>query len=364
MKNLNNILALMAAMTLLFSSCIQEETAQPRKTDLVDAVFASGEVIAEEEYKVTAKAEGYLLQSFVVEGATVDPQMPLYQLSGEVQSAQLQNAQVVYADAVQNTKASAPAMAQLELQLQQSKSQLALDQKNEQRYAQLLKTKAVSQLEYDQMALQNEQSKRNVAINEKALADFKRAQLLNAENAKTQLQIQQQDYTDYFLRSSIHGTVLQVYQSDGDLVSRGETVALIGGGKQLARLFVSEEDINDIAINQQVVVRLNTDRDRVYDARISKIYPSFDQAEQSFVVEASFDNPPANLYHNTQLQANIVVADRKQAMVIPSEFLSNGDSVLLAGGAVKSVKIGIRNEQWVEVLDGLSTADKLIKPRS
>ncbi|MEO1255238.1 MAG: hypothetical protein AAFY41_10190, partial [Bacteroidota bacterium] len=241
--------ALIAGCALL-SACSNVETVQPKKTDIVDAVFASGNVISDHEYKVTANAEGYLVKSFVEVGAEVQTEMPLFQLSNRVQLEQVSNAEILYRDALKNADPNSPQRAQLELQVQQSRSQLELDKKNYDRYKKLFESKAVSELEFDQKKLQYENAVRTLEINQKALDDLINSLNIGVENAKTQLVIQKENNADYFLSSKISGEVLQVYKEEGDLVRRGEVVALIGGGQKLAKLFVSEEDINGIALNQ------------------------------------------------------------------------------------------------------------------
>ena len=72
---------------------------------------------------------------------------------------------------------------------------------------------------------------------------------------------------------------------------------------------------------------------------------------------------PALLYHNTQLQANIIIGEREDTLVIPSAYLVHGDSVKLKNGSVRSVQVGIRNEQWVEIVAGVNDSDVLRKPK-
>ncbi len=349
---------------VMLTSCNKVETTQPKRADIIDAVFASGNVISAHEYKVTANTEGYLVGSFVELGDRVDASMPLFQLSNQVQSEQLSNAEILYKDAVKNASPNAPQRVQLELQLEQSKSQLSSDKRNYERYKRLYETNAVSQVELDQKKLQYENALRNVEINEKALDDLINSLELNVENAKTQLIIQKENNADYYLISKIDGEVLQIYKEEGDLVRRGEVVAIVGGEKSLCKLYVSEEDINEIKLNQLVVLNLNTDRKRTYEGIISKIYPSFDDIVQSFIVESSFLEQPELLFHNTQLQANIIIDDRANTLVIPSTYLYDGDSVKLKNGAIKPVQVGIRNDQWVEIINGVEQGDILQKPSS
>jgi multidrug efflux pump subunit AcrA (membrane-fusion protein) len=350
------------SLVAMFASCNQVETTQPQKRDIINAVFASGYVIQDNEYQVTANTEGYLVKRFVDEGVTVRAGMPLFQLSNDVQAENLSSAEVNYQDALRKLDSTSPERAQLELQLSQAKTQLALDKKNYERYENLLEKKAVSQVDYEKAKYQYESSLNNVELKEKVLADFINTLEINAKNARSQLMIQKSTNEDYFLSTNIDGIVLNVLKQPGELVRRGEVVALIGGGQKLAKLFVAEEDIEEVSINQKVFINLNTQKDQNLEGVISKIYPSFDEIEQSFVVEATFNNPPENIYHNTQLQANIIIDQIKGAWVIPSDFIDVGDSVIVKGVGKKWVEFGIRNDKWTQVVNGLDESQTLQKP--
>ncbi len=359
-KLLSKSLSVIVAAGLF--ACNKVETTQPVQADIIDAVFASGQVIADNEYQVTANTEGYLIRSFVDEGALVNGGMPLFQLSNDVSSKQLSNAQVNYQDALEKLNKNSPDRIKLELQIEQSKSQLELDKKNFERYQKLWESKAVSKLDFEKMELQYENAKRNVAINEEALADLINSLELNLDNAETQLVIQKENDSDYFLSSAIDGEVLQVFKKQGDLVRRGEVVAKIGGGEKLVELYIAEEDIREVSIGQEVILSLNTDRDQPVEGVISKIYPSFDEIEQSFMVEAVFKKEPTRLFHNTQLQANIIIGKRDGALVIPSQYLLKGDSVITKRGDLLFVRTGIRNDRWVEIVEGVNSSEVLQRP--
>lgn len=350
-------------MTAIFSlGCSRVETTQPEQRSIVDVVFASGHVVAENEYRVTANTEGYLVGSFVEEGQPVEAEAPLFQLSNEVQSENLTSAKATYQDAIRQLQGDSPERSQLELQIKQAQSQLKVDELNFNRYQRLVESNAVSRLEFDNAKLQYENARHNVALKEKALEDWIKSVELNAKNTKAQLMIQQNNNTDHFLQSKIDGVVLQIYKQPGELVMKGETVALIGGGRRLARLNISEEDILNVKLHQKVVVRLNIVMDQPIQAIVSKIYPSFDEADQSFIVDAEFTIDEFDLFHNSQLQANIIIDEREDALVIPAGFLAEGDSVLSKEGQWLSVSVGMRNENWVEIREGLKADQTLKKP--
>jgi len=348
-------------LLLLFAtSCSRIETTQPLRKDIIDAVFASGFIIDENEYLVIASTDGYLDKSLVKEGDSVKKGTQLFLLSNEVQTAQFETAQSNYNDAKTRNDANSPQIQQLKLQIEQAKTQLANDETNYNRYSNLVKTGAVSQFDFDKIKLQYETSKKSVAILEKSLQDMQRTLELNEKNAAAQLDIQQRNRKDYFLTSNINGTVMTVSKNQGEYVRKGEVIAKLGDGKSFAKLFVAEEDIERVKLKDKAVISLNTDKQKTYNAFISKIYPAFDDKQQSFFVEAKFVDLPENLLYNTQLQANIIVDEKSNALIIPAKFLVNENSVELKNGKKIQIKKGISNNEFVEVLDGLTESQIIV----
>ena len=196
MKKLMLKLLYITMLCLGLAACNQSDTTQLKQADIVDAVFASGYIIADQEYQVTANAEGYLVKSFVEEGVKVEAGMPLYQLSNEVQSQNLSSAEANYQDALRQVQVNSPEKAQLQFQIEQAQLQLELDKKKFERYQKLFKSKAVSELDYEKMKLQYEYSLRNLKVQEEALADLIHALKLNLKNTKSQLVIQRESNAD------------------------------------------------------------------------------------------------------------------------------------------------------------------------
>jgi len=357
-KHLFNIFSI--SIVLLAAGCTQAPQAQVEEKTIVNAVFASGFIATENEYLIMANTEAQILQRLVKEGDNVVSGMPLFKLSNEVQSAQLATAQANYEDARRKAAADSPQMLDLKLKIEQAKAQLRQDQKNYERYQQLVTSNAVSKLEFEQVKLQYENSENSLARLQQSLLDQKNFLQHNLENAVQQLRIQQENSADYIITSAIEGKVLTLLKRQGELVRRGETLGKIGGRGAIIKLYVAEEDIKLIKEGQLAYVTLNTDKDSIYEGYVSKIYPAFDEQQQSFIVEATFRNPPVPLYPGTRLQANIVVDKKENALVIPAEYLLPGDSVMLADKTAKAIEVGMRTEKWIEVVSGLALGSNII----
>jgi multidrug efflux pump subunit AcrA (membrane-fusion protein) len=347
-------------IVLFATSCSHNQETKPQRKDIVDAVFASGFIANNDEYLVISAADGYLNKSLVKEGDKVTSGMSLFLLSNEVQSAQYATANANYSDAKSKNDANSAQIQQLKIQISQAKNQLQNDETNYNRYANLIKTNAVSQVDFDKIKLQYESSKSNVSILEKSLSDLKRQLSLNETNALEQLKIQQRNNKDFNITANSNGFIINVNKKQGEFVKRGEIVAKIGAGNPIIKLYVAEEDISRLKLNNKVVVSLNTEKQKTYNATVSRIYPGFDSNNQSFIVEATFTQLTENIMYNTQLQANIVTDEKKNALIIPSNYLLNGDSVLLKEGKKASVQKGIVNNEWVEILSGLTENQTIV----
>jgi multidrug efflux pump subunit AcrA (membrane-fusion protein) len=198
-------------------------------------------------------------------------------------------------------------------------------------------------------------------VSEKSLEDLMSTLKLNLDNAESQLKIQKENYNDYFIKAAKNGIVLNVIKQQGELAKRGESLAKIGSGKTIAKLFIAEEDINHINIGQKTKVALNTDKENLVDAEVSKIYPSFDVVEQAFILEAHFVNENKKILANTQLLANIIIAEKESVLVIPAQYLSKDNKVILSDNSVVTVDVGIKANNWVEIVSGINEKNSIKK---
>jgi multidrug resistance efflux pump len=316
----------------------------------------------ENQYVVTANKEGFITNAFVKEGDSVSISTPLFNLANSIQNAQLDNAQIDYIDALSRLQPNSPKIRQLEIRISQAEEQLTIDEKNYNRYSNLVKNDAVSQVDYDRVRLQYENAKSNLNLVQQQLIDLKTNLQVTAKNKRNQLRIQEENSDDYIIESKINGIVLSIYKEKGELVRKGEAIAKMGGGTKIIKLFVAEEDISYIKLNQPLNITLNSNRNEFFEAQISRIYPEFDTKEQSFIVEAEFQTSPQIIFPGTQVQANIIIAQKKDAIVIPTISIIDGNKVMNAAGDEISLKIGIQNSEWTEIISGLSENEKLRIP--
>jgi HlyD family secretion protein len=84
---------------------------------------------------------------------------------------------------------------------------------------------------------------------------------------------------------------------------------------------------------------------------------------QSFEIEAVFDEKPNKLYPGLSAEVNIVIAEKTSALLIPVACLGKDNVVATEDGDVV-VKPGIRNLEYVEILEGLTPTSKIVAPKA
>ena len=365
MKKNRTVYAWFTALSLvILTSCGKQETTRPSRKNIENAVFASGHIEQSNQFTVSASVEGILLSIPVSEGDMIANGASVAIVKSDVQNNQVEDALIVYNNASKNASTNASQLKQIETKIDQAKEQLNLDEANYQRFKNLRTKNSVSQLDFEKTELQYNASKNNLSVLESNYKQTKSDLQLNARRSLTQVNTQKSMLGDYQLTSTISGRVINLFKKQGELIRRGEAVAEIGSGAFIIKLFVSEDDIKRVSIGQSVAVNMNTYTDRVFKAKISKIYPSFNSAEQSYVVEAQFDELPEKLFSGSQLQANIETGNSKNVLVIPSSYLLREGFVELENGEERKIVTGRKNIDWTEVVSGLTEQDVIVKPKN
>lgn len=357
-------LLLLLTGLLALAACQPKNQVKPQRRDIVDAVFGSGHIENTNQYTVMANAEGFIKKAYVAEGDTVKSGQPLFRLANDVQQTQVANALTNLQYAETNTAQGSPQIEQLKIQIGLAQQRNRVDSANYQRYSRLIKTQAVSATDFENSRLTYQNSLSNLHVLQKNLADLQRNLNLSLQNARAQYKIQQENNNYYNLTSNGAGVVMNVVKKAGDYVRKGDAIALVGAGKPIIKLDIAENDIDRIKLGQQALISLNSNQNKVYEATITKIYPAFNTNEQAFIVEATFNNNLSNLLNGTQLQANIIIQKKKDALVIPSYYLQNGDYVFVNGSKEKKkVSAGIRTLEWTEITGGLTGNEELTLPK-
>ena len=185
-------------------------------------------------------------------------------------------------------------------------------------------------------------------------------QLLQAEN---NYRVSQTNATDFTVTSKINGMVYALLKNPGEIVTTNQPLASIGSSdKFIIEMLVDEVDIVKLKPGQLVLLTLDAYEKRLFKAKLSKIYPEKDQRNQTFLVEAIFEEQPKVLYPGLSGEANIIAAQKDSALVIPKSYLIDANRVKVKNGIIK-VKTGLESIDSVEVVSGLTPEIEIYKPK-
>src|SRR5438552_11742897 len=87
------------AALLLLCSCSREKVIHPQYKNIVEAVYASGNILPADEYKVFALSNGNIAEKKIKDGDEVKQGEILYVVSNAAPSALLSAAQTAYQNA-------------------------------------------------------------------------------------------------------------------------------------------------------------------------------------------------------------------------------------------------------------------------
>ena len=340
----------------------------PKTGPVTEAVFASGSIEPKDAYTVTSLSDGFIVRSYVVENDLVKDKQLLFQLDNRQQNTQVKIAQTNLAYAKISKNDNSPTLLQIKEQIDAAKVKLQTDSINLVRYQHLYTTNSVSKQDLDNAQLNYESSLSNYkatvasynATQDKVTQDY--------INSQSMLQNAVAGNQYYNLLAIGPSKVYQIFKKQGDLVRKGDQVAQLGNPDSIViNLDLDEGSISKVQLGQQVLVELNTEKNKTYEAYVSKIYPHFNETSQSYKVEARFVKEMPGLISGTQLQANIITNKKENAMLIPHVYVINGDKVLVKKEKkmdTVTITTGIVSDEWIEVLSGLTANDIILKEKN
>jgi HlyD family secretion protein len=167
------------------------------------------------------------------------------------------------------------------------------------------------------------------------------------------------------LRAPVSGQLSGFSVQVGQSLQRGERVGQIDSpGRNKLIAGVDEFYLGRVQLQQRAVLDWGGKR---YQARVTKIYPQVQNGQ--FEVDLQFvGDEPAQIQRGQTMQARLTLGDPAPALLVPNGAFYNetGGSwifVVTPDGrsAVKrTVRLGRRNAEFIEVLEGLDAGEKVI----
>lgn len=187
---------------------------------------------------------------------------------------------------------------------------------------------------------------------------------------RAELAIARQQLADTQVRAPYDGVVQARLAGRGDYLTIGTAVAtLVRMDPLRLRTRVPERSATRIALGQPVRFTVEGDA-RTHEGVVARIAPELDRASRSLVVEAEVQNRDADQHYRLRgglfAQVAIVFDAAATSVVVPTSAVrsfAGVDRVLtVKDGRIEErlVKIGRREENRVEILDGIRAQEPIV----
>ncbi len=355
-------LMLYALALITLTHCTsKKEVIHPQRQKITESVYASGVVKSRGQYQVFATTAGVIGKIYITEGDLVNLGQPLALINNRV--AQLSTASSQLSATYNSLQNNKDRLEDLRFTIEVAKEKNKMDSLLYVRQQNLWKQNVGSQVDLDQRELNAKNSKAGYESALLRYEQLKKQLDFTARQSEKPLEISVAQANDLLVKSEITGKVFSVLKKRGEMVTAQTPIAVLGENNNFyLELQVDEYDIAKISVDQEVMITMDSYRGTVFEGVVSKVYPMMNERSKTFTLEALFVKAPEKIYPNLTAEANIVIVTKEKALLIPRNCLLEGDYVIMENGEKRKVNTGLIDYQKVEILNGLTENEAILKP--
>ncbi len=337
--------------------------ASVERGDLARVVVATGKIQPLSKVEIKSKASGIVKKLYVDYGDRVKQG----QLLAELDKAALDSSKATLER--NKVDAEGPDVPFLKLNMERA----------EQMYKDGVMSKSLvedAEKNY-QLALNKQVSaQRNLAVSKAEIAKCE----AQVAQARASLENAQEDLRNSTIVSPIEGLVLSRDVNIGDAVSSilvlGSQATLIMTLGDVSEVYVQgkvdEADIGKVFLSQPARIVVESFKDKKFTGKVTKISPLGKEKDNvtTFEVRVSISNPGGELKANMSANAEILLEEKKNVLMIPEAALIYDkerkasveipDARAENGKKKLTVKLGISNGVKTEILDGLNEKQQVV----
>lgn len=349
----------------MVASCSEKQDKRlPESKNIVESVYSSVTIQPDSLYEVYAIVSGILDKNLKTEGDLISINEPLIKIINNAPILNTQNARLALELAENNYSGSAAILEGIQNEINTAILKYKNDSINFLRQQNLWNQQIGSKTDYDTKKLNYQLSFNNLNLLQNKYNNTKNELKTALQQARNNYQTSLINTKDFTISSKIDGKVYALYKEPGEIVTIQEPLASIGSATNfIIELLVDEVDIVRITENQEVIITLDAYNEAVFSGKIAKIYPKKDERNQTFKVEAVFDDSPKVLYPGLSGEANIIIAKKVEVLTIPKEYLMEDNKVITDHGII-TISTGLQNMEFIEVLSGITKNTYIYKSKN
>ena len=351
------------------------ETHQAVRSDLVQSVVASGRIMTPQRVAVGAVITGRVERIPVQEGQSVRRGDILVVLDDRDERAAVVQARAAVAQAGAKVRqlrelglpAAEQGLVQAQANLTQARRQYdrAADLKARGFVSQAALDDAQRNLDVAQSQLRA--AKLQVQSNSAAGSEFAVAQTALAQ-ARASLGVAQAKLDDTVIRAPVDGILIARAVESGNVVQPGkELMALAPAGETQIVVQIDEKNLAQMRVGQKALGSADAFPRERFAAELVYINPGIDALRGAVEVKLRVPDPPEYFRQDMTVSVDIEVARSAGTVVVPAEVVREANSaqpwvLAVDGGRAtrRAVKLGLKGDGRMEVLEGVAPGDHLI----
>jgi len=190
--------------------------------------------------------------------------------------------------------------------------------------------------------------------------------------ASANLELAQVNLRESTITSPIDGIVTAKHIDEGNLIRSGDRIVTIADMDTTKVIVaVAEKYAAEIAVGMPTKIRVDTFRDREFDAKVYSVHPALDDQTHTVQVEIRLNNDELLLKPGMFARVTLITRRKDNVVVIPRDVILGGKIdkhyvyVIEEASADKIahkrlVEIGIRQADRYEITDGLEAGAVLV----
>lgn len=222
------------------------------------------------------------------------------------------------------------------------------------------------QAEYD-LALSNLRRSEDLARQKFISSSAQETAASNAQVAEARLKLAQARLSKMRIVAPFDGVVGIRGVSLGDYVKDGSDLVNVEDVRNLKVDFrLPERSLPQVRVGQSVEVVADALPDERWQGAIEAINPRIDASGRSLELRARLDNSKGRLRPGMFARVRVIVGERTNALLVPEEaIVPQGGQFFVyrvVEGAARRVpvKLGVRRDASVEILDGIAAGDQVV----
>ena len=164
------------------------------------------------------------------------------------------------------------------------------------------------------------------------------------------------------VRSPLDGTLTAQTFNDNSFVGNTALLFTVASDLKYVSGQVNEEDVGKLVHGMKGELRLYAYPNTSIIATLDAVLPTPDPNSSRYAVTLSLDNPPENLLFGMTGEMNVILGRKENALLIPARALLVDQVLIVSDGVVeqRTVKVGFRNMELCELLDGIKEGEQVI----